>query len=136
MLKAIKNKQLEAEMQFAASRSSGPGGQHVNKVNTKVELRFHIGNSNLLSDNEKHRIRMKLSNKINNDDELVLVSQQARSMLKNKEAVVEKFYQLLMLALKPVKPRRATKPTAASVEKRLHSKKLHSSLKSLRKNIP
>lgn len=122
-------------MQFSVSRSSGPGGQHVNKVNTKVELRFHIGNSLQLNDTEKQRIRIKLATKINNEDELVLVSQQARSMLMNKETVIEKFYHLLALALKPVKPRRPTKPTAASVEKRLQAKKQLSNIKGLRRNI-
>jgi ribosome-associated protein len=136
MLKAIKNRKLEEEMSFSTSRSSGPGGQHVNKVNTKVELRFHVGNSMQLTDTEKKRIRMKLINRINNDDELIVLSQRERSMLQNKQAVIEKFYQLLSLALKPVKPRRPTRPTAASVEKRLQAKKQLSTIKSLRRDLP
>ncbi|MBN2805125.1 MAG: aminoacyl-tRNA hydrolase [Prolixibacteraceae bacterium] len=136
MLKAIKSKQLEAEMQFSTSRSSGPGGQHVNKVNSKVELRFHIGNSMQLSDTEKQRIRMKLANRINGNDELVLISQNERSMLQNKTAAIDKFYQLLVMALKPVKARRPTRPTAASVEKRLQTKKMLSTLKRIRRNQP
>jgi len=124
---------FESEILFSASRSSGPGGQNVNKVSTKVELRFNIPNSNLLSDTEKEILLEKLKNKINNEGDLILVSQEGRSQLKNKEKVLEKFYELIEKTLTPPKKRKPTKPTQASKKKRLEGKKLVSEKKSQRK---
>jgi len=124
---------FESEILFSASRSSGPGGQNVNKVSTKVELRFNIPNSNLLSDSEKEILLVKLKNKINNEGDLILVSQEERSQLKNKEKALEKFYELIEKALTPPKKRKPTKPTQASKKKRLEEKKLVSEKKSQRK---
>lgn len=129
----LKNRNLESELTFNTSRSGGPGGQNVNKVNTKVELRFHVQHSALLSDDEKKRIAIKLANRINNEGELLLVAQSERSQLKNKEEVVERFYELLTTALKPVKKRKATRPTKSSIEARIKQKKQKSEIKSLRK---
>ena len=120
------------EFSFSASRSSGSGGQNVNKLNTKVELRFNISTSTHLSDDEKRKIFTKLSSRINDAGELILVSQSERSQLKNKEDVIEKFYQLIAKALKPTKKRRPTKPTKASKERRLESKRHRSKTKSNR----
>jgi ribosome-associated protein len=122
------------ELHFSASRSSGPGGQNVNKVNTKVELRFSIPGSILLSDEEKRLILEKLKKRINSEGELILVSQAERSQLKNKEKVVEKFYTLLTRALTPRKNRKPTKPSHASKEERLESKRMQSEKKERRKN--
>lgn len=124
---------FEPELHFSSSRSSGPGGQHVNKVNTRIELRFHIPDSELLSDEEKEILLHKLKNKINKDGELIIVSQEDRSQFKNKETAVEKFLKLLKEALTPVKIRRATKPSRASNKKRLIEKKIVSEKKSQRK---
>lgn len=121
------------ELMFQATRSSGPGGQNVNKVSSKVELRFNIKNSVLLSEDEKMILAEKLGNKINKADELVLVAQIDRSQLKNKEIVIDKFYTLLWKALAPLKKRYKTRPTRSSVEKRLDSKRVQSSIKSFRK---
>ncbi|MCD4790284.1 MAG: aminoacyl-tRNA hydrolase [Bacteroidales bacterium] len=118
---------------FTSSRSSGPGGQHVNKVSTKVELRFHIPNSGLLNDEEKDILLIKLKNKINSEGELIIVSQDERSQLKNKEKVIEKFYELLQKALIPPKKRKPTKPTQASKEKRLEKKRIIADKKEKRK---
>jgi ribosome-associated protein len=109
-----------AEFVFQASRSSGPGGQNVNKVSSKVELRFNVKNSILLTE-------------LNKLGELVLVAQTDRSQLKNKEKVIEKFYLLLTRSLTPGKKRYRTRPTKASVEKRLESKRVISSIKANRK---
>ena len=125
--------QFEREILFSASRSSGPGGQNVNKVNTKVELRFHIPNSELISKEEKVLLLQKLKNKINKDGELIIVSQEERSQFKNKEAAIEKFINILKEALTPIKKRIATIPSKASKEKRLDEKKLVSEKKSQRK---
>jgi len=126
-------KQLETEMVLSATRSSGPGGQNVNKVNTQVELRFSVKNSNLFSDNEKDRIFLKLKNKINSEGELILSSQTARTQLDNKENVIEKFYELIEKALTIQKKRLKSRPTAASRLKRLESKKSQALKKLFRK---
>lgn len=124
---------FDSEIVFSASRSSGPGGQNVNKVNTKVELRFNIPNSNLLSDSEKEILLEKLKNKINKEGDLILVSQEERSQIKNKEKVLQKFYELINEALTPPKKRKPTKPSKARKEKRLEEKKITSEKKSQRK---
>ncbi len=121
------------EMAFSTSRSSGPGGQNVNKVNTKVELRFNIEESSLLSDDDKKHLYKELSNKINSRGELILVSEKFRSQLKNKQQVIEKFFSLIIKALTPSKKRIPIKPTMASKEKRLESKKIQSDKKISRK---
>ncbi len=124
---------LQQEIVFSASRSSGPGGQNVNKVSTKVELRFNIPNSNLLSDSEKEILSVKLKNKINKEGDLILVSQEERSQIKNKENVLQKFNELINEALTPPKKRKPTKPSKARKEKRLEEKKIISEKKSKRK---
>jgi ribosome-associated protein len=119
----LKERNPEREFVFVASRSGGPGGQNVNKLNTKVELRFNIPATLIFNDVEKELLVRKLKNKINRDGELILVAQSERSQLLNKEAVIEKFYDLVSKALTiPVK-RRPTKPTAASRRKRLEEKR-------------
>ena len=105
----------------------------MNKVNTKVELRFHIPNSELLSEEEKSILLQKLKNKINKDGELIIVSQEDRSQYKNKEIALEKFLDMLKKALTPTKKRKPSRPTRASKEKRLDEKKLISVKKTQRK---
>jgi ribosome-associated protein len=124
---------FKSEFSFSTSRSSGPGGQNVNKVNTKVELRFNVEQSLQLSDLEKHKIKSKLKNRINSDGELIVISQDSRSQLKNKEDATDKFYQLIAMALKPVKKRKASKPSRSAIEKRLKMKEIKSKKKELRR---
>jgi ribosome-associated protein len=131
----IRDRNFQDEFAFQASRSSGPGGQNVNKVSTKIELRFHIANSVLLNEEEKAIITLKLINKINKQGELVLVSQAERSQLMNRETVIEKFYTMINKALTPKKKRLKTKPTKVSVEKRLESKRVQSKIKTSRKDV-
>lgn len=126
---------LSTEFQFITSRSSGPGGQNVNKVNSKVELRFDILNSVLLTDEQKEVLSEKLATKITSEGLLCIVSQRDRSQLSNKEDAVAKFYQLIFRALKPVKPRKNTKPTRSSVEKRLTGKRIKAEIKQNRQKI-
>ena len=130
---SLKDRDFQNEFQFAASRSGGPGGQNVNKVSSKVELRFNVMNSNLLDDREKQIIQEKLGSRINNEGELIMVSQSERSQLKNKEKVTERFYLLLNKALTPKKNRRPTSPTLGSKERRLESKRIQSIIKEYRK---
>lgn len=126
---------LSSELKFSASRSSGPGGQNVNKVNSKVELRFQVDQSELLSENEKFMINLHCRNRINSEGELIITVQTDRSQLKNKEEAIEKFYQLITKALTPRKKRRPSAPTRSSVERRLKLKKEGSEKKQLRKKI-
>jgi len=123
---------FEKEFVFATSRSSGPGGQNINKVNTKVELRFSIINSLLLSDSEKELVIRKLKNKINKDGELILSAQSERTQVMNKKVVIENFYKIVSKALTIPARRRSTRPTTASRIKRLEKKKKHSIIKKLR----
>jgi ribosome-associated protein len=128
----LKERNFEREFVLVASRSSGPGGQNVNKVSTKVELRFGIFSTLLFTEREKGLILMKLKNKINKDGELILVSQSERSQLLNKEAVIRKFYELVSESLTiPIK-RKPTKPTPSSRRKRIEEKKSHGLLKKSR----
>ena len=125
---------FSSEFIFSASRSGGPGGQHVNKVSSKIELRFHIDNSAILTSHEKDLLKQKLINKINNEGFLQIVSQAERSQLLNKQSAIKKFYQLIEKAFRLVKKRNATKPTQASIQERLQSKKKASRKKYARKN--
>ena len=132
-LTEAQKKLVETEIVFSATRSSGPGGQNVNKVNSRVELRFSVLNSTVFSDDEKARISLKLKNRINSESELVLTSQTGRTQLGNKEKALEKFYDLIEKALTIQKKRLKSRPTVASRLKRLESKKNLAQKKQLRK---
>ena len=124
--------ELIKELKFKTSRSGGAGGQHVNKVSSKVELIFDIENSKHLSDEEKQLVSTKLSNRIDNEGLLHLQCDETRRQLKNKEIVIERFNGLLKKALTPIKKRKPTKPSKSSIKKRLDAKKKLSEKKSSR----
>lgn len=126
---------LSSEFQFLTSRSSGPGGQNVNKVNSKVELHFDVQNSSLLSDDQKDILLKKLATKITSEGILSVVSQRDRSQLANKGDAIEKLYLLIEKALKPVKPRKNTRPTKGSVERRLTTKRIKAEIKQNRQKF-
>jgi ribosome-associated protein len=126
---------LSSEFIFQTSRSSGPGGQNVNKVNSKVELRFHIQNSTILTEIQKELLLAKLATKISSDGFLIVISQKDRSQLVNKEDAIRKTYELIEKALRPVKRRRSTKPTRSSVEKRLAGKRIKADIKQNRQKL-
>lgn len=128
----LRKRNFESELIYSASRSSGPGGQNVNKVSTKVELRFNLAYTTLFTDSEKDLIFKKLKKKINKDMELVLVAQKERTQLKNKIIVSDKFYELIAKSLTLPKKRKATRPTLTSKIRRLDSKRMHSRIKKLR----
>lgn len=124
---------LSNEVTFQASRSSGPGGQHVNKVNSRVELRLNIDESLVLTEREKGILKSKLGNRISNTGIFSLAVQDDRSQLKNKILALSRFRQILEAALKPRKKRKNTKPTRSSIEKRLKMKKRRGEKKKLRR---
>ena len=125
--------QLDPEIKFSFSRSGGPGGQNVNKVNSKVELRFAIATSVRLNEVQKTILLDKLASVLNQHDEIIIVSQESRSQLQNKEIAIFKFYELINKALKPRKRRIKTSVSMASKEKRIQLKKQHSEKKTRRK---
>ena len=124
---------LISELTFKAVRSSGSGGQHINKVATKVVLSFDILNSSHLSEDEKIKLLSFLSNRINKSGILVLSSGQNRSQLKNKIDVTKRFLNLIELGLKQEKERKQTKIPKSAKRKRLEIKRKISEKKANRK---
>lgn len=120
---------LKNELSYKAVKSSGPGGQHVNKTASKIILTFDLQNSSALSEEEKERLQNKLSSRITNSGEIILESGETRSQHRNKELVTERFAEMITKALKKEKPRKKTKPTKAAKLKRLREKKILSDKK-------
>jgi ribosome-associated protein len=133
--KPIKNRPFEVEYAIHTSRSSGPGGQHVNKTETKVELRFHIDSSKLLTDEEKEHIKEKQKRRINDEGYLIVNAQEHRSQLMNRKLAEKRFYQYLMQSLKKRKKRIPAKPSRQAIEKRIQAKKIKAEKKSRRAKI-
>ncbi len=127
--------ELKKEVSFRTSRSSGAGGQHVNKVSTRVELLFDIFDSKILTTDEKEKVKAKLKNRISSEGILMLACEETRSQAKNKAIVLKRFLGLVEDALQPEKPRKPTKPTKASVLKRLKDKKKIAEKKDFRKPV-
>jgi ribosome-associated protein len=125
----------DEELSFEYARSSGPGGQNVNKVNTKVTLRFDVDASRSLSDDQRVRIKQKLHTRISKEGVLRVTSQRHRTQRANQEAVVERFTELVRDALARRRKRRKTKTPAAAHQRRLEDKKRRSALKKERGKI-
>lgn len=130
----LKNRSFDSEFIYSASRSSGPGGQNVNKVSTKIELRFNLGLTTLFTEEEKARLFVKLKNKISKDGEIILVAQSERTQFMNKAVVTEKFYGIVSKALTLQKKRKSTRPTLSSRIRRLEGKRNRGKIKKLRKD--
>lgn len=124
-----------SELRFRFSRSGGAGGQHVNKVSTRVELLFDVQNSPSLTDQQKRRILARLGSRVGDDGYLTITSQESRSQWRNRELAIERFVSLIARALRVVPPRIATKVTKASRERRLRKKSLDSRKKKGRGSV-
>ena len=131
----MKNRNFEKEFSFRMSRSSGKGGQHVNKVSTKVTLLFDVLDSDILKDEEKTLVIKNLGAIISQDGILQISSQASRSQFRNKENTIEKFFEKMEKALTVEKARKKTRKPRSLNEKRLKNKKIHSEKKSIRKKV-
>ena len=116
----------DAELSYATSRSGGPGGQNVNKLETKVTLRFDVAGSPSLSEEQRAKIRERLATRIGKDGVLQVSSQRHRTQAANKEAAELRFAELLRGALAEEAPRRPTKPSRAARQRRLEEKRRRS----------
>jgi len=123
------------EITFQTSRASGPGGQNVNKVESRVELRFNLPASQVLTETQKALILEKIGNQLTAEGLLLVVAQDDRSQLRNKEIALARFHALLLKSLRRPKPRKATKPSKAAVRKRLEGKKIQSDKKANRRKL-
>jgi ribosome-associated protein len=120
------------ELTFTASRSSGPGGQNVNKLSTRVTLQFDVLNSPTLTEDQKERILVKLRSRISKDGVLRVSCQQSRSQAANRDRAVERFVELLQQALTRRRPRKRTAVPASARERRLEEKKRRARVKAAR----
>ena len=133
MTEKLTAQQLEPELEFSTARSSGPGGQNVNKVNSKVVLRWNIFNSKVALTEQKEILFNKLKSQLTTDGTLIISSQENRSQLQNRDSVIRKLSLLLEAAFKKRKVRKASKPSKAAVKKRLEGKRKHSEKKQSRR---
>ena len=120
---------LVREVEFRTSRSSGPGGQHVNKTESRVELLWSPEKSVCLNEAQKSMLSGRLANRITDEGILILVSEKYRSQHRNKADATERFVDLVTANLVPVKKRKPTRPTRSSVEKRIQGKKKRGDIK-------
>jgi len=125
---------LDSELRFDFSRSSGPGGQNVNKVSSKATLRWPVGASRAFTEEQKSAIRAFAGKHLNKEDEIVLAAESERSQLQNKEAVVRRLHALVAAALAPRKKRKPTKVSRAQKRKRVDEKRRVGEKKKARKS--
>lgn len=126
-------KNFTTELTYKTSRSSGAGGQNVNKVETSVTVMWKVEESQFFNEEEKKLIQSKLKNRINLEGTLQLTVSESRTQLKNKKAATEKILEIVNKSLIKPKPRKATKPSKSQIEKRMKQKKQHSEKKENRK---
>lgn len=126
----------EAELDESFSRSSGPGGQHVNRTSSQVELRWDLANSAAVSERDRAWLLKRLASRLTNDGVLIVVSDAERSQKRNRDEARRRLAQMIREALQRPKARRKTKPTRGSIERRLKAKKEQGAKKKLRQKPP
>ncbi len=129
----MNSKKILSELKFKAIRSSGAGGQHVNKTSSKIELTFDVANSNALTENQKSILKQKLSSKLTKEHVLILFCEETRSQHKNKELAIKRFLKLIEKSLIRPKKRKATKPSLSALKRKAENKQRNSVKKALRK---
>ncbi|MCS6973923.1 MAG: alternative ribosome rescue aminoacyl-tRNA hydrolase ArfB [Cyclobacteriaceae bacterium] len=135
LISKVTVKQIAPELKFLYSRSSGPGGQYVNKANTRVQLRWNITTSQVLNEDQRAILLKRLSHRLTRGGELVLNASSSRSQSANRKSAFQKLESILNQVFTFARPRRATTPTAASHKKRLEKKKHHSEKKAWRRKL-
>lgn len=125
----IKVQFLNQELTFQATKSSGPGGQNVNKVNSKVILKFNVPGSQLLEESEKAILMKKWAKKLDNEGNIIIQTQEKRSQVQNKTIALRKFYGMLDAAFQKRKVRKVTRPGKGAIERRLKAKKIQAEKK-------
>lgn len=125
----------DSELRFTASRGGGPGGQHVNKVASRVTLHFDVGASPSLDERQRERLMQKLAGRINNDGVLQITTHASRSQAANRELLVERFRELLANGLRVQRRRRATRPTAGARARAREAKQRRAGLKRARGKV-
>lgn len=120
------------EIEVSVTRSSGAGGQHVNRTNSAVQLRFSVSRSLILSEEQKQRVLQKLSHRLVQGDEILVRNEDERDQKRNKEKAYENLNKIIEAALRVPKKRVATKPKRSAVKKRLEEKKRHGEIKKSR----
>ncbi|HEX3866694.1 MAG TPA: alternative ribosome rescue aminoacyl-tRNA hydrolase ArfB [Gemmatimonadaceae bacterium] len=123
------------ELEYRATRAGGPGGQHVNTSSTRIELIWDLPGSVAVTDEQRERIRVRLTNRLDAEGKVRVVASDRRSQVQNKQSADERLAALVAHALHVAKKRKATRPTRASTERRLSSKKRLSDKKRDRRNL-
>lgn len=125
----------DSELKFTFSRSGGPGGQNVNKVNSRAQLHWNVAATRALPDDVKARLQAQYKSRINDAGELLIDCDETRSQHENREICLRRLAEMIAAAAKPPKKRIATKPSKASKKRRLQARKHRSAVKALRRKV-
>ena len=133
MFKEILTRTIGSSIEYSFSKSSGPGGQNINKVNTKVIAKLTLNNCSCLSTQDLEKVRTRLKNKINKQDQLVVQVQEHRTQAQNRRQAERKIIKLILFGLRKRKKRLRTKPSLRAIERRLRVKKIRAEIKRQRR---